>query len=116
MRESDLMRAIMIAVSAAGCTVWRNNTGTAYQGRTIHKSDGQVTLADSRIITFGLCVGSADIIGIRHRDGRLIAIEVKTGNGRATVEQQRFIEHIKQSGGIAGVARNTDDAIDIIKN
>lgn len=115
MREADLMRAIMIAVSEHGCTVWRNNTGTAYQGRTIHKSDGQVTLADSRPITFGLCVGSADIIGIRHSDGRFIAIEVKTGKGRATPEQQRFIEHVRKAGGLAGIARTIDEAIRLVQ-
>lgn len=116
MREADLMRAIMIAVSAEGCTVWRNNTGQAYQGRIIHKAAKQLTLDDARPVNFGLCVGSADIIGIRHSDGRFIAIEVKTGKGRATPEQQRFIEHVRQAGGLVGIARNTDDALDIITN
>lgn len=115
MREPDLMRAIMVAMSENGCTAWRNNVGTAHQGRTIHKAGAQVTLADSRMIAFGLCVGSADIIGIRHSDGRFIAIEVKTGKGKTTTEQDRFIFHVQHCGGIAGVARSVDDAIKIVK-
>lgn len=116
MRESDLMRAIMVAMSEHGCTVWRNNTGQAFQGRVIHRAGGQLTLADARPVNFGLCVGSADIIGIRHADGKLIAIEVKTGKGKTTREQERFIFHVQLAGGLAGIARSIDDAINIIKN
>lgn len=115
MREPDLMRAIMVAMSENGCTAFRNNTGNGYQGKVIHRSGKQVTLADSRMITFGLCVGSADIIGIRHSDGRFIAIEVKTGKGKTTTEQDRFIFHVQHCGGIAGVARNVDEAVNLIR-
>jgi len=115
MRESDLMRAIMVALSENGCTAWRNNTGNGYQGKVIHRSGQQVTLAESRVIVFGLCVGSADIIGIRHSDGKFIAIEVKTGKGKTTREQERFIFHVQHCGGIAGVARSVDDALKIIQ-
>tara|TARA_B100001939_G_C16796454_1_gene553670 strand:+ start:519 stop:683 length:165 start_codon:yes stop_codon:yes gene_type:complete len=38
------------------------------------------------------------------------AIEVKTAKGRATKDQLRFIEHIRNAGGIAGVARSVDEA------
>jgi hypothetical protein len=112
--ETALQREIMLALSEAGCTVWRNNTGAAHNGRVIHKSGSTVTLADSRMITYGLCVGSADLIGIRP-DGRFIAIEVKTPKGRVTSEQERFIFHIQLMGGIAGVARSVDDALTLIR-
>ena len=42
------------------------------------------------------------------------AIEVKTAKGRATAEQKSFIEHIRNAGGIAGVARSVDDAQNIL--
>jgi len=38
------------------------------------------------------------------------AIEVKTPKGRATKDQLRFIEHIRNAGGIAGIARSVDEA------
>jgi hypothetical protein len=112
-QEALLQRQVMLALSDAGCTVWRNNTGTAYQGRVIHSSGSTVTLADSRVITFGLCVGSADLIGITG-EGRFIALEIKTKTGRVSPDQARFIEHVKLMGGIAGVVRSVDDALKLI--
>lgn len=112
--EFNLMKQIMVALSENGCTVWRSNTGQAYQGRVIHRAGDQVTLADSRSIVFGLCVGSSDIIGIRNSDGKFIAVEVKTSSGRVSAEQQRFIFQVQLNGGLAGIARSVDDAINII--
>lgn len=114
-RETGIQRAIMLALSEAGCTVWRNNTAGAWIGRIVHRLGSQVTLADAHMITFGLCVGSSDIIGIAP-DGRFLAVEVKTATGRATPEQQKFIEHVRSRGGIAGIARSPSDALALLAN
>lgn len=42
------------------------------------------------------------------------AIEVKTPRGRATKHQEAFIEHIRNAGGIAGIARSVDEAQSIL--
>jgi predicted RecB family endonuclease len=110
-----LVNAIMLALSDAGCLVWRNTTGQAYQGRVIHNDGRQVTLAESRVIVFGLCVGSADIIGITP-DGRFLAVEVKAGKDTIKPEQQRFIDAVQAFGGCAGFARSVQDALDIINS
>ena len=94
--------------------VFRNNVGTGYQGKVIHRSGQQVTLAEARVIVFGLCVGSADIIGMT-ADGRFLAVEVKTSKGKTTPEQERFIFNAQLHGGIAGVARSVDDALALIR-
>lgn len=112
--ETNLQRAIMVALSEAGCTVWRNNTGQAYAGRVIHSSGGVVTLASASPIVFGLCVGSADIIGIAP-GGRFLAVEVKTATGRVSREQQLFIDAVNAAGGVAGIARSVQDALKIIQ-
>jgi hypothetical protein len=52
--------------------------------------------------------GVSDILGIMN-DGRILAIEVKTEKGRASPEQQLFIQKIKDRGGIAFVARSVYD-------
>jgi len=52
--------------------------------------------------------GVSDILGILS-DGRLLAIEVKTPTGRASPEQQMFIQKIKDRGGLAFVARSVYD-------
>jgi len=76
-------------------------------------------------VTFGVgSPGGSDLIGYRRVTvtaemvGQEIpvfaAIEVKTARGRATKEQERFIEHIRNAGGIAGVARSVDEAKSIL--
>lgn len=113
--ETKIQNAIMIALSNAGCTVWRNETSGAWVGKVIHKAANQVTLNNARMITFGLCVGSADLIGIAP-DGRFMAVEVKTNSGRPSAEQLKFIAHVNENGGVAGIARSTKDALELINN
>ena len=98
--EANVLNDIMIALSQAGCIVWRNNTG-------------QLPDASGRPIKFGLCVGSSDIIGICP-DGRFLAVECKSKTGRVTEAQERFIAAVRKAGGRAGVARNVDDALRIL--
>jgi hypothetical protein len=38
------------------------------------------------------------------------AVEVKTATGRATREQQAFVQHVQAAGGYAGIVRSVDDA------
>lgn len=123
-QETKIQRAIMLALSEAGCTVWRNNTAGAWIGRTIHQSGNQVTLADAVMIRFGLCVGSADVIGItpmvikpEHVGmtvGVFTAVEVKTATGRPSKEQTQFINHVRAHGGIAGIARTPAEALELL--
>ena len=113
--ETKIQRLIMMALSDSGCTVWRNETGQFWTGRIVHKDPGgNVTLGNARPIPCGLCVGSADLIGITD-DGRFLAVEVKTATGRISKEQKTFIDHVNLMGGVAGVARSVEDALEIIK-
>ena|SRR5690554_763162 len=114
-KETKIQRLIMLALSEAGCTVWRNETAGAWIGKQIHRAGDQVTLTDARMMKFGLCVGSSDIVGIAP-DGRFLAIEVKTPTGRPTKEQLRFIEAVRNAGGIAGIARSPQEALDLIRH
>lgn len=103
----------MIAISEAGHTVWRNETGKFWTGRVIHQDGRTVTLANAQMIPCGLTVGSSDLIGITST-GKFFAIEVKTKKGRVSKEQATFINHVNKSGGIAGVARSPQDALDLL--
>lgn len=100
MKEMDILRLIMVALSDAGCVVWRNNVGVLKNAAGIP-------------IKFGLCVGSSDIIGVAPC-GRFLAVEVKTEKGKPTPDQMRFIEAVKRKGGIAGIARSPDDAVALL--
>ena len=111
--ETQIQRKIMLALSEAGCTVFRNETSGAWLGKIIHKAGNQVTIANAHMMVFGLAVGSSDLIGIAP-NGKFLAVEVKTATGRAAKEQREFIEAVRASGGIAGIARNEQDALALI--
>jgi hypothetical protein len=111
--ETKIQNLILMALSKAGCLVFRNESAGAWVGKVLHKDANQVTLTDARMIRFGLAVGSADIIGIAPC-GRFLAIEIKTSKGRPTKEQLRFIEAVNNAGGIAGIARSVEDALKLI--
>lgn len=97
--ETNIMNACMVALSAAGCLVWRNNVGVLKD-------------ASGRPIRYGLCVGSADLIGVAP-DGKFLAVEVKTATGRTSEAQDRFIAAVLRLGGRAGVARSPEGAVRI---
>jgi hypothetical protein len=91
-KEADLMRLIQRNLSALGHRVFRNNVGLAYT-------------KDGTPIRFGLGVGSADLVGWS-KDGRFIAVEVKTPTGRVTPEQAAFLSAVNAAGGIGVVMRS----------
>lgn len=112
-QETKIQNRILLALSEAGCTVWRNETAKAWVGRILHKDGQHVTLANARMVSFGLCTGSSDLVGIT-QSGRFLAIEVKTAKGRASKEQLIFIDAVNSAGGIAGIARSPEEALELI--
>jgi hypothetical protein len=109
--EQSIQQHIRLACSQGAVRLWRNNTGTL---RDQH----------GRPVQFGLCKGSADLIGYRtititpDMVGQQVAvftsIEVKTATGRLRPEQQQWLDAVQAAGGIAGVARSVEDAQRIV--
>ena len=109
--EAKVQNDIRIACGAGPARLWRNNTGALKD-------------AQGRLVRYGLCPGSSDLIGLRQVTitpdmvGQTIAvftaIEVKD-RGRATPEQQAFIAMVQAAGGLAGIARSVDDARTILR-
>jgi len=108
--ERNIQREIMLALSGAGCIVWRNNTGQAWQGNQLHKAGDQITLGGCRPVNFGLTKGSSDLVGIAP-GGAFLAVEVKSATGRASKEQNAFLLAVNRAGGIGFVARSAEDAL-----
>lgn len=102
MKESDLMRSIMIEVSAAGHNVFRANVGMFYT-------------QDGRPIKSGLPTGFSDLFGSRKGDAKAFYIEVKSPKGKLSIPQAAFIEAMKKRGCIAGVARSVEDALMLLE-
>jgi Holliday junction resolvase len=63
-----------------------------------------------QIGSLGSPKGIADIIGIW--EGKFLAIEVKTENGKLSTYQEDFLSAVKANNGIGIVARSVDDVID----
>lgn len=125
MSESNIQREIMLALSAGGVTIWRNNTAMAWVGEVSRRRDGAILISGPRPLHAGLCKGSSDLIGLRSvtitpdmvgsKIAQFVAIEVKDERGRVTKEQRNFLDHVQEAGGLAGVARCPDDALAITK-
>jgi hypothetical protein len=107
MSEQAIQQRIRLACSRGDTRLWRNNTGRLRDER-------------GQLVTFGLCPGSADLIGYRSVTitpdmvgttlAVFAAVEVKTPTGRPTPEQTAFLEHVTAAGGIAGIARSVEEA------
>ena len=105
--EQRIQQEIRIACSTGDTRLFRNNTGT------LRDQNG-------RPVQFGLCKGSADLIGWKRVTvtpemvGSTVAVfasvEVKTATGRLRPEQQQWLDAVQAAGGIAGVARSVADA------
>ncbi len=100
MKEANVQALIMLALSDAGCLVWRNNVGCLpdRNGRPVRYGVGGN--------------GGSDIIGIAP-DGKFLAIEVKTALGQPTDAQLNFINAVQRKGGRAGIARSAAEAVEI---
>jgi hypothetical protein len=100
--EADILRAIMQLLKrhprVAQC--WRQNSGTFAE----RNRDGS-----TRYIRANTQKGMSDIMGVL-KDGRTLAIEVKSRVGKMRPGQDEFLQTIRQAGGVAGVCRSVDDA------
>ena len=105
--EQQIQQHIRLACSTGDTRLFRNNTGTLKDQH-------------GRPVQFGLCKGSADLIGwkrvtvtpdmVGQQVAVFLSIEVKTPTGRVRPEQQQWLDAVQAAGGIAGVARSVEDA------
>jgi len=111
--ETDVQQRVRLVLGQRpDARLWRNNSGKLPDPRT------------GRWVQFGVASpGGSDLIGYRSivitpdMVGRKVAVftalEIKTATGRATPAQQRFIDHIRQAGGIAGIIRSVEEGLRI---
>lgn len=111
MSEKATMRQVMLEGSSDESRLWRNNVG-------------RFELKDGRWIQTGLCVGSADTIGfhsvvvtpamVGQRVAIFTAIETKAKGEKPDAHQKRFLDLVRDQGGIAGVAYHRRDVAAIV--
>lgn len=104
--EAEILRAIMSLLKrhprVAQC--WRQNSGTFAE----RNRDGSM-----RYVRANTAKGMSDIMGVL-RDGKTLAIEVKSRTGRMRPGQEEFLASIRAAGGVAGVCRSVEDAIALL--
>lgn len=101
MTETDLMHAVMLAVTEAGNQIFRTNVG-------------KVRTPDGRYFDTGLPKGHSDLYGFRP-DGQIFYIETKLHPRKPTKEQRQFILAMIGKGAAAGVAYTVEEALKIVK-
>jgi len=104
--EQTIQQHIRLACSTGATRLFRNNTGSLLD-------------KNGRPVQFGLCKGSADLIGWTTRTiteemvGQQVAvftsIEVKSATGRLRPDQRQWLDAVQKAGGIAAVARSVAD-------
>lgn len=107
MGEAKTVADVRAQLSHGDVRLYRNNVGVL-QDKT------------GKFVTFGLCVGSSDLIGYRsvtvtpdmvgQKVAIFAALEGKDERKMPTEVQRRFMVAVKEAGGIAGVFRSVDDA------
>lgn len=109
--EQQIQQAIRLKLSKGRTRLFRNNSGALRDER-------------GQLVRYGLCSGSADLIGFQQVTitpdmvGQSLAvftaIEVKSPTGRPTAEQEAFLAMVTHFGGRAGIARSIEEAERII--
>lgn len=114
--EHAILNDVLMRVSALPDTmVYRQNTGTAWQGKPIDVPVGEYVrvrpgmkiLDAARPIEFGF-PGAGDATG--HHRGRAVQIETKTLTGAQRETQKKFEGAWVKRGGIYILARSADEA------
>lgn len=105
MRETKYQSIIRAQAARAGVWLYRNNVGACID-------------QTGRRIQFGLCPGSADLIGwtpvvvTPDMVGKTVAvftsIELKSINGRVSDTQQAWCKAVLRDGGIARIMREPE--------
>lgn len=100
--ENRIQSEIMVELSKRGHKVWRANAGKVQDART----GTWIKL---------LPRGFSDLFGFKS-DGTAIFIEVKTPVGKLRPEQIKFRDAVMEYPVIYGVARSSEEAVDIVEN
>lgn len=132
-REQNVMKSVMLALSRAGAVVFRQNVGQAVVGglewirqrKMVTVNPGDCVVRGARVFHAGF-PGQGDVVGWLSVEitpemvGRRVAVtvwpEVKAEAGRRRPEQVNFCEQLHAAGGITGFVRSPEEAVALLKD
>jgi hypothetical protein len=114
MKERTIQHSILDRVGGrSDIRIFRNNVGLGFT-------------KTGTPIRFGLHTGSADIIGwksvtitdkmVGRRMAIFVSIETKAQGRGPSPDQINWMQQVTAAGGLAGIARNCQDALEIVDN
>lgn len=98
--ETILQNKIIVALCQNGC-IARNHTV------------GQFYTKYGAVVNIGKH-GESDITGHRISDGKALYIEVKLPGEQPRQDQKQFLEAMKRTGALSGVAHSIEEALEIV--
>ena len=121
--EQEIQQRIRLALSKGDTRLFRNNVGVGWTG-AMERRGSDVILRKARPLHAGLAPGSADLIGWKSivitedMVGQVVAVfcslEIKSQRGKLRPDQEAWLNATRAAGGLAGVARSTEDAAGIL--
>lgn len=126
--HTALCNRILTALSRLGCKAFLNPVGAGVVGKierinqaqTVCLEPGDYVVRFGQRVEYGLCPGSADIVGVVPRViteadvGTTLAVligpEVKTGTGRSSPAQRAWRDVMNQAGAFCDEVRSVEDA------
>lgn len=99
--ETILQNEIIVALCKNGCVIRNHTVGQFYT-----KYGGIVNIGHH---------GESDLMGHRVSDGRAIYIEVKLPGEHPRPDQTKFLNAMRNTGAITGVAHSIEEALEIVK-
>jgi len=118
------MRRCLKRATEMGARLFRVNVGRAWVGEAERIGPDTVILRNARPFKAGV-PGMSDLIGwvpveiTPDMVGKTLAVytavETKTPRGRASAEQNQFLDVVSRSGGRAGIARTDGDLDNILR-
>jgi hypothetical protein len=121
-KEGNVIARVLVDVSAKGWRMFRNTVGQAWAGKAEQVVGGGVMIKRPQRITYGLAVGSSDLVGWRtvritpdmvgKTIAQFVAIECKTAAyPDTTLEQDNWLEAVSAAGGASYLACEDPDGI-----
>ena len=113
-KETVLQQNIRLALGQIhSLRLFRNQVGQLPDPRT------------GRPVQFGLAKGSSDLIGFKtikitpdmvgKEIAQFVSLDIKTERSKLSTLLHNWLQKVKSSGGIVGVARSIQDALKIVK-